>query len=47
MTMARSAEIPVNDVEDPTVAHLLQAKHRELLLLLQMLRSRARATSSP
>ena len=34
---AARTTIPVNDVEDPTVAHLLQAKHRELLLLLQML----------
>jgi hypothetical protein len=30
----------VSDVEDPTVAHLLQAKHRELLLLVQMLSCR-------
>ena len=30
----------MDDVEDPTVAHLLQAKHRELLLLLQMLSCR-------
>ena len=35
-----------NDVEDPTVAHLLQAKHRELLLLVQMLSCRAAPPSS-
>jgi uncharacterized protein (TIGR02421 family) len=40
VTAARLAELPVNDIEDPTVAHLLQAKHRELRLLLQMLTSR-------
>ena len=40
LTTARLADIPVGDVDDPTVAHLLQAKHRELLLLLQMLSSR-------
>ena len=40
VTTARLNDIPVNEVEDPTVAHLLQAKHRELLLLLQMLSSR-------
>ena len=40
LTTARLADIPVSDVEDPTVAHLLQAKHRELLLLLQMLSCR-------
>jgi uncharacterized protein (TIGR02421 family) len=40
VTTARLADVPVNDVEDATVAHLLQAKHRELLLLLQMLSSR-------
>ena len=38
--MARLRDVPVGDVEDPTVAHLLQAKHRELLLLLQMLSCR-------
>jgi len=40
VTTARLADIPVTEVEEPTVAHLLQAKHRELLLLLQMLSSR-------
>ena len=40
VTTARLADIPVNDVEDPTVAHLLQAKHRELLLMVQMLSCR-------
>jgi uncharacterized protein (TIGR02421 family) len=40
VTTARLADVPVNVVEDATVAHLLQAKHRELLLLLQMLSSR-------
>jgi uncharacterized protein (TIGR02421 family) len=40
MTEARLRDVPVGDVEDPTVAHLLQAKHRELLLLLQMLSCR-------
>ena len=41
LTTARVTDIRVNDVEDPTVAHLLQAKQRELLLLLQMLSARA------
>jgi uncharacterized protein (TIGR02421 family) len=37
---ARIEEVPVADVEDPTVAHLLHAKQRELLLLVQMLSCR-------
>ena len=37
VTTARIEEVPIGDVEDPTVAHLLQAKQRELLLLGQML----------
>jgi uncharacterized protein (TIGR02421 family) len=40
LTTARLEEVPVGDVEDPTVAHLLQAKHRELSLLVQMLSCR-------
>jgi uncharacterized protein (TIGR02421 family) len=40
VTTARLADIPLDDVEDPTVAHLLRAKHRELLLMVQMLSCR-------
>jgi uncharacterized protein (TIGR02421 family) len=40
VTTARLADVPVTDVQDATVAHLLQAKHRELLLMLQMLSTR-------
>ena len=43
VTTARLTDIPVSDVEDPTVAHLLQAKHRELMLLVQMLSCRGSA----
>ena len=43
VTSARLADVPLNDVEDPTVAHLLQAKHHELLLLVQMLACRGSA----
>jgi len=43
VTSARLAEVPLNEVEDPTVAYLLQAKHRELLLLVQMLSCRGSA----
>ena len=43
VTTARLTNIPVSDVEDPTVAHLLHAKHRELMLLVQMLSCRGSA----
>ena len=43
VTTARLTDIPMSDVEDPTVAHLLQAKHRELMLLVQMLSCRGSA----
>ncbi|HEY3670215.1 MAG TPA: tyrosine/phenylalanine carboxypeptidase domain-containing protein [Acidimicrobiia bacterium] len=36
----RLADVPLHAVEDPTVAHLLQDKHRELLLLMEMLACR-------
>ena len=38
MIAARLAAIPVDAVEDPTLVHLLRAKHRELELQLEMLR---------
>jgi uncharacterized protein (TIGR02421 family) len=40
LTAARLNDIPINDVEDRTVASLLQAKHRELSLMVQMLSCR-------
>ena len=40
LTSARLADIPINDVEDPMVASLLQAKQRELSLMVQMLACR-------
>ena len=40
VTTARIEEVPIEDVQEPTVAHLLQAKQRELLLLVQMLSCR-------
>jgi uncharacterized protein (TIGR02421 family) len=40
VTNARLADVALNEIEDPTVAHLLQAKHHELLLLVQMLSCR-------
>jgi uncharacterized protein (TIGR02421 family) len=43
VTSARLADVQLNEVEDATVAHLLQAKHRELLLLVQMLSCRGSA----
>ncbi len=43
VTSTRLADVPLNEVEDPTVAHLLRAKHRELLLLVQMLSCRGSA----
>jgi uncharacterized protein (TIGR02421 family) len=36
----RLSEVPVNQVDDPTLSSLLQAKQRELLLLVQMLSCR-------
>jgi uncharacterized protein (TIGR02421 family) len=43
LTDARLAEVRVSDVEDPTVASLLQAKQRELSLMVQMLTCRGSA----
>jgi uncharacterized protein (TIGR02421 family) len=40
VTTARLRDVPLAKVEDPTVAHLLQAKHRELGLLIEMLSCR-------
>ena len=40
VTRSRIEEVPIGDVEEPTVAHLLRAKQRELLLLVQMLSCR-------
>jgi uncharacterized protein (TIGR02421 family) len=40
LTTTRLADVPIKDVEDPTVAALLQAKHRELSLMVQMLSCR-------
>jgi uncharacterized protein (TIGR02421 family) len=40
VTAARLEAVPISDVDDPTVAHLLQAKHRELTLLVEMLACR-------
>jgi uncharacterized protein (TIGR02421 family) len=40
VTMARLRDVPLATVEDPTVAHLLQAKHRELGHLVEMLSCR-------
>jgi uncharacterized protein (TIGR02421 family) len=40
LTTARLRDVPLETVEDPTVAHLMQAKHRELELLLEMLSCR-------
>lgn len=39
----RLAAIPTSTVEDPALLHLLRAKHRELEVQLQMLRSRGSA----
>ncbi|HKY14151.1 MAG TPA: tyrosine/phenylalanine carboxypeptidase domain-containing protein [Microthrixaceae bacterium] len=39
-TMARLDAVPISEVEEPTVASLLQAKQRELVLLVQMLACR-------
>ena len=43
LTTARLADVPINDVEDPPVATLLQEKQRELLLMVQMLSCRGSA----
>lgn len=40
VTTARLRDVPLETIEDPTVAHLMQAKHRELGLLLEMLSCR-------
>jgi uncharacterized protein (TIGR02421 family) len=40
VTSARLRDVPLETVKDPTVAHLMQAKHRELGLLLEMLSCR-------
>lgn len=47
LTTSRLADIPINDVEDPTVASLLQAKHRELSLMVQMLSCRGSSDFLP
>jgi uncharacterized protein (TIGR02421 family) len=43
LTTTRLTDVPINDVEDPTVGSLLQEKQRELLLMLQMLACRGSA----
>ena len=43
LTTSRLGDIPINDVEEPAVASLLQEKQRELLLMVQMLSCRGSA----